>query len=130
MSADLVLVDTSVWIDFFNRRPVVVAQIGALRRKAAICGAVKQEVLQGSRNDQMFATIESGLSVCHYLAEQPEDFVSAARIYSKLRKTGFTLPPQDCLIAAVAIRNDVQLYANDRHFERVDGLSVFHFDAR
>lgn len=126
MNIDLVLLDTSVWIDFFNHRPSVVGQIAALASRVAVCGVVKQEVLQGCRDAGAFAKVNAALSTFHYLPEQPEDFVAAARFYSALRKHGVTLPPQDCLVASVAIRNKALLHARDRHFKEFAGLRLFH----
>jgi len=54
-----------------------------------------------------------------YEAELPEDFIEAARIYSQLRWKGITLPPSDCLIAALAKRRQLPIYAHDPHFEEI-----------
>lgn len=55
-------------------------------------------------------------------AEQPQDFVEAARIYAKLRWKGVTVPPADCLIAAVARRCRLLVCADAPHFEHIPGL--------
>jgi hypothetical protein len=60
--------------------------------------------------------------------EQPEYFVEAARIFARLRGKGVTIPPTDCLIAAVAIRKDSPLYARDPDCETIPGLRLLACD--
>lgn len=126
MGAELLLVDTSAWIDFIRHVPSVVHEIQTHHARAAVCGAVKQEILQGSRNAPAFGELNEAMSLWHYLPENPEDFVRAAKIYSALRPRGITLPPQDCLIAAVALRHGIPLFARDKHFSHIDGLKLHH----
>ena len=123
---DRVLVDTSLWINFLAGDAEAVALLGTLRhsRQIVICGQVKQEVLQGSRDRRAFAKLEHELSIWDYEAEQPEDFVSAARLYAELRWKGVTVPAADCLIAAVAKRRGWPVSATDPHFTAIPGLKL------
>jgi predicted nucleic acid-binding protein len=123
---DRVLVDTSVWIDFLAGDSDAVALLGKLRdsHRIVMCGQIKQEVLQGSRNKKAFATLEHRLSIWDYEAEQPEDFVSAARLYADLRWKGVTVPAADCLIAAVAKRRGWSVSATDPHFKDIPGIRL------
>ena len=119
-----VLVDTSVWIDFLRGNEAAVKNLGSLinNSRVAICGQIRQEVLQGSRDKGAFAKLEEQMSIWDYEAEEADDFVEAARIFSKLRWKGITLPPTDCLIAAVAVRRKLPLYAHDPDFDHITEL--------
>src|SRR5262245_27542104 len=99
-----VLVDSSVWIDFFRGEPSTVQMLGALMksRRIVVCGQIKQEVLQGSRDSKAFAKLEEQMSIWEYESETPQDFTNAGRIFATLRWKGKTIPPTDCLIAALA----------------------------
>ncbi|MBI4888945.1 MAG: PIN domain-containing protein [Acidobacteria bacterium] len=121
-----VLVDTSVWIDFLTGDSAAADLLGRLRNshRIAICGQIKQEVLQGSRDRKALATLEQELSIWDYEAEQPEDFVNAARLYAGLRWKGVTLPAADCLIAAVAKRRGWPVCATDPHFRDIPGITL------
>ena len=123
---DRVLVDTSVWIDFLAGDPAAVALLGRLREsyRIVICGQIKQEVLQGSRDGRAFAKLQQELSIWDYEAEQPDDFVSAARLYASLRWKGVTVPAADCLIAAVAKRRGWSVSATDPHFKDIPGIKL------
>ncbi|MDA2936869.1 PIN domain nuclease [Acidobacteria bacterium AH-259-A15] len=119
-----VLVDTSVWVNFFQGDDSTVRHLEVLMDtgEIVICGQIKQEVLQGSRSAQALARLENELSIWEYEAEQPQDFVQAARSFAELRWKGKTVPPSDCLIAAVARRCKLKLYAQDEHFNEVSDL--------
>jgi hypothetical protein len=120
------LVDTSVWIDFLKGEEKAVSGLAALMktRRIVICGQVKQEVLQGSRDTKAFAKLEEEMSIWEYEAEEPADFVEAARIFSQLRWKGVTLPPSDCLIASLAMRLKLHVYARDTHFNAIPQLPL------
>lgn len=123
---DSVLVDSSAWIDFLSGDAETVATIARLKdsQPIVICGQIKQEVLQGSRDARALATLERQFSVWGYEPEQPEDFVKAARLYAGLRSNGVTVPAADCLIAAVAQRCGFAIYATDPHFKSIPGTKL------
>lgn len=123
---DRVLVDSSVWIDFLAGDPAAVALLARLREshRIVICGQIKQEVLQGSRDRKAFAKLEQELAIWDYEAEQPDDFVGAARLYASLRWKGVTVPAADCLIAAVAKRRGWSVSATDPHFNEISGINL------
>ena len=121
---DRVLVDTSVWIAFLQGDPSVVPRIDVLRRtrRIVLCGQVLQEILQGSRDAAAFDRLERQFGIWATELEQIEDFREAARIYARLRWKGITVPPSDCLIAALARRRGLKLYATDPDFDQIPDL--------
>ena len=124
--SDSVLVDSSVWVGFLSGHPKEVAVVSSLRRAhhIVICGQILQEVLQGSRDAPALAKLERQFAIWDYEAEQPADFLEAARTYAGLRWNGVTVPPSDCLIAAVAKRRHVRVCATDPHFGLIPGLRL------
>ena len=126
LTAERVLVDTSVWVDFFRDRTGAVMLVGQLARRhaAVICGTVLQETMQGARTEKELEFLQAQMSLWHFEPEQPEDFSQAAAIYARLRRQGVTIPPADCLIAAVAVRLDFVLCATDAHFSRIPRLKL------
>jgi predicted nucleic acid-binding protein len=103
-----------------------VALLGRLREshRIVICGQIKQEVLQGSRDSKAFAKLEQEFPIWDCEAEQPDDFVGAARLYASLRWKGETVPAADCLIAAVAKRRGWSVSATDPHFKEIPGITL------
>jgi predicted nucleic acid-binding protein len=116
------LVDTSVWVDFFRARaaPHVTRLEKALSdgQDVCICGVILTEVLQGIRSDRDYRRTSARFDPLLFLSMDRETFVAAADLYRTLRRRGLTVrKPVDCMIAAVAISYDVELLHNDRDFE-------------
>jgi predicted nucleic acid-binding protein len=129
----MVLVDTTVWIDFFAARslPHVEALENLItnREDICICGIILTEVLQGIRKDTQFGKIRDLFKNLIFLPMAYSTFLQSAVIYRTLRRKGITIPkPVDCMIASVAIQNEIPLLHNDKDFnaiERVFGLIRF-----
>ncbi len=120
----MVMVDTTVWIDFFKGDPT--SQVEKLETlienndDLCICGVILTEVLQGIRSDAEFRRTKGLLEALIFLPMNHDTFVHAADLYRKLRKKGVTIrKPVDCMIASVAIENGVPLLHNDRYFDHI-----------
>lgn len=119
----MVLVDTSVWIDFFQS-PAATATMELEKlikdhNRVVLCGIVLQEVLQGIRSDKSYQLVCERLLKLPYVSDDRETWLLGAELYRKLRTKGVTLPSVDVTIAAIAIRNDLVFFSRDRHFETV-----------
>lgn len=121
----MILVDTSVWIDFFAGRSMLehVKQFKRLisqRQEIALCGIILTEILQGIKEPQQYQQVKEHLLMLNFLPMTQQTFIFATDIYRTLRKNSLTIrKTADCLIAAVAIENDIQLLHNDRDFSMV-----------
>ncbi len=120
----MVLVDTTVWIDFFTGRtePHVetLQKLIESGEDLSLCGVVLTEVLQGIRSDAVFRKTREYLGDLVFLPMRRTTFSRAADIYRSLRKKGITIRnPVDCMIASVAIEYDVRLLHNDRDFTNI-----------
>ncbi|MBC8393907.1 MAG: PIN domain nuclease [Deltaproteobacteria bacterium] len=128
----MILVDTTVWIDFFAARllPHVAALETIIKRREniCICGIILAEVLQGIRRDTEFRKTRDLFNQLIFLPMPYAIFLRSAEIYRKLRKNGITIrKPLDCMIASVAIENDIPLLHNDKDFQPMEkrcGLKV------
>jgi len=121
----MVLVDTTVWIDFFAARSSghVVALENLIRNREDICtcGIVLTEVLQGIRKDSEFKKTRDLFNNLLFLPMPYPVFLKAAEIYRGLRRKGITIRKSvDCMIASVAIENDIPLLHNDKDFEAME----------
>jgi len=127
----LILVDSSVWIDFLGPAP---GRAGAeLRRMIAeaepfaITGVVVTEILQGLRRD--VAEMERYLSLWDMLEPRGHaTYREAASIFRLARRRGFAVTTLDCLIAAIALEHGAAVFTLDRDFARiarVTGLPLY-----
>ena len=123
-----VLVDTTVWIDFFNTREnskyadILNQLIEEVEYTICICPIIYQEILQGIRDDKTFEEIKSVLQN-FIMVNTPILTVAdyAIDLYRNLRKKGITIrKPYDCLIASYAILEDMYLLHNDADFKQME----------
>jgi predicted nucleic acid-binding protein len=126
----MILVDTSVWIEVFRtRRPLDLESVVALE-EVVTCLPVVQEVLQGFGDERAFRVARDSMAALP-IVESPLSLVvvnEAVALYRAARRAGLTVRSSvDCLIAAAALRNDLEVLHRDRDFEalsRVSGLRV------
>ena len=116
-----VLADSSAWVELLRSTgsPTELALRRRLKAgEVATTDVVITEVLAGATSAARTAGIERALSACVYYPQRRViDAVAAAELYRRCRLGGET-PRQltDCLIAAVAVRNQVSVLQRDRDF--------------
>jgi predicted nucleic acid-binding protein len=123
----LILVDTSVWIDFFSSSPGRAGR--ELRRLIeevepfALAGVVVTEVLQGLTRD--VRRIERNLSMWELLEPLGFSTYREASAISRLaRSRGVSLTTIDTLIAAIALEHHASLFSLDKDFSRVARITA------
>ncbi len=134
MTTPMMLVDTSIWIDYFNG--VVTPQTDrldvALGHEAVCLGdIVLCEVLQGfQRQDEFERARDALLTLPIHTIGGVELALRSAEAYRILRRQGITIRKTiDCLIATFAIAHNMTLLHNDRDFDPFEahmGLNVVH----
>jgi predicted nucleic acid-binding protein len=115
----MILADTSVWIEFLR------GDLGPKFNEDAMfqvltCGPVIQEVFQGLRPLPQSRIFEERFLALPRLSDPLplHIFTDAATIYRQGRRKGYTIrSPVDCLIAAIAIDNNVAVWHKDRDFD-------------
>ncbi len=87
-----------------------------------VCGMTRAEVFSGARTaaDQLqFSTVLNG-----YLQVdvESEAWDEAGLLHSLLRRKGLTVPLTDALLASLALRMNVELWAHDKLFPAIQKL--------
>jgi predicted nucleic acid-binding protein len=118
----VILVDSSVWIDFFNGRESRETELLALllRRRILLTGdLILTEVLQGFRHERDIAAARRALlSLAYADIVGREVAIESAANYRLLRRRGVTARKTvDVIIATFCIRNGHVLLHADRDFE-------------
>jgi len=117
----MVLVDTTVWIDFFAGQTLThIETFESLLEQEediCICGIILTEVLQGIRKETEFQKTKNLFNSLIFLPMSYSTFLQSAEIYRKLRQRGITIRKSiDCMIASVALENNISLLHNDKDF--------------
>ena len=120
-----VLVDTSVWVDFFNGYSSPEAESLALliedEVEVVTCGLVMAEFFQGIRDRKSLNTLRRFFLDMRLLQPQePETYFSAAELYRELRARGVSVRSTvDCVIARLAEEAGTLLLAKDRDMKQI-----------
>ena len=121
------LVDTSVWIDVFRGPGRARLEKAADFDELVTCLPVVQEVLQGFRDEGAYRRARQAIFSLP-IVESPlgEDvFSEAVGLYRNARRSGLTVRSSvDCLIAACAIRHDLEVLHRDRDYAAIAEVSA------
>ena len=133
----MILVDSSVWIDFFRNQST--AQADWLDRNLGVEGIlvgdlILAEVLRGFKDERGFNEARRMLGQLKQVSLCGEDLaVDAARNFRKLRTKGVTVRGTiDVIIATRCIVDGVRLLHSDRDFDAFEahlGLRVVDCEA-
>jgi predicted nucleic acid-binding protein len=122
----MVLVDTSVWIEVFKKRKPLDLDTIVDFENVVTCLPVVQEVLQGFRDENAFRTAREAM-YCLPMVENPLHlnlFEEAVSLFRTARQNGITVRSSvDCLIAACALRADLEVLHRDRDYANLAKIS-------
>jgi len=124
MSNGYVLIDTSAWIEFSNRKPGESKTGDEVRRlieedKAASTEIVFVEVAAGSKTEEDLDRERSKFALLKIFNTNEKVWLAAVENVFTLRREGFTPNLADLLIATVAMVYGVPLFHRDGHFKEM-----------
>lgn len=121
----MILVDSSVWIPFFNaqQNPKVNVLKGLIEDMEDVCLTmhIVMEILQGFREDKDFQEVYRYVQMFSiFKLRGMSSYIAAGQIYRQCRKQGITIRGgMDCIIAQTAIENGLILLHDDADFDRI-----------
>ncbi len=118
----MIIVDTSVWIDFFNGKnsdQVHLLDKALGTETVAIGDLIALEILQGFKKDKDYNTTKELInSLTTYDMLGQNAVLSCADNYRKLRKKGITVRKiADVIIASFCVLHDFPLLFSDKDFQ-------------
>jgi predicted nucleic acid-binding protein len=125
---DKVLVDTSVWIDFFRKKAPCYSKVLKLFDEDRICciGIILAELIQGTKSREEIKVLIDFTYVFFFLEESGELWEKAGELSFSLIKSGKQIGLSDCYIAMAANKSNSKLFTLDNHFiiikEYLDGI--------
>jgi hypothetical protein len=122
-----VLVDTSIWSLAYRRSDANLngteqkqrSELAELIQEGRIrvIGPVCQELLSGIKTASKFELIRADLRSFEEEKLSAADFERAAELSNVLRSKGIAGSPIDCVICAVAIDRDMEVFTTDEDFK-------------
>jgi len=122
---DKVLIDTSVWIEFFRKResPVSLNIREWLKlNQVYYTGPIVVELYQGAKTNKEIQIINQLLDTIHYVDITREHYHHAGLTSQKAARDGKIFSTIDMIIAAVAHDENLSLFSLDHHF-----LEISHY---
>ena len=124
----MVLVDTSTWIEYIDRvNPLVEREMDMLLRTGEVvtAGLVLAELRRGSRTPDQAKRMLGRLQGLPYLEVDRENWLAAGQMVAEAATRGYQLEIGDCLLAALALRENCLILTLDQDFKRIPGLKLY-----
>ena len=125
----MILVDTSVWIEYFRESNSSHAQelqrLIAEEEDLALADLIVMEVLQGITDDTAHEEIKDSLFAFPiHSAGGIENCMKSAALFRQCRKGGLTIRKSiDCLLATLALEQNLEIFHLDRDFDLIAKVS-------
>jgi predicted nucleic acid-binding protein len=116
----VILIDSSAWIEFLRNTssPICERVDELLDDDIAICDPIRMEILAGARDDRHLRDLRRLLARATNLPTRASNYEEAASLHRICRRGGETVRRLiDCLIASVAIREDIPVLHHDADYE-------------
>ena len=121
----MVIIDTSVWIDFlngsYNEKTIKLKDLKQKGIDIFTTGLIITEILCGIKDNNMFEIVKEKLLKLPFAnPSYPLTYINAAIIYKEGRRKGITIRKTiDFLIAQIAIENNLHLLHKDSDFDKI-----------
>ena len=125
--ASAALVDSNVFIALTRRREDSSRWLGSRFEDIYTCGMVRLEVLRGMKSPRERDAMAGFFNVLCHVQTDNKLWDHATELGWEMDRRGRTIPAQDILIAACALRAGVPVLTADKHFQDIPGLMVIPF---
>lgn len=123
-----VIIDTSIWIDFFKGRlsqKDKVATVALMEaNQISIPFVVKHELLIGCNSTKEFQFVKKKLDIFASLAFEESDLEQLAQFGYELRKKGLLAKYSDLLIAYLSHKTGMPIYSFDTYFKKLERIRI------
>lgn len=125
MSNQRIIVDTSIWIEYFknNKKYVAFIEKNLNLENILITGPIISELLHGIKGSREYDMLSRSIAAIPYIECIYEDWIETGKVLYNLRGRGIMVPLTDALIATVAIRKDASVLTLDEHFKDISSVT-------
>jgi predicted nucleic acid-binding protein len=131
VSGERVLVDTSVWIEYFkDTNHEVCLKLDNILNKSEIYvpEVVIAELIQGAKSEKEISFIEQTFKAFYIIGHKKDTWSQAGSLAFRLKKKGYTIHLIDCYIAVIAKAYRCEIFTLNRHFKKikqVENISLY-----
>jgi predicted nucleic acid-binding protein len=123
-----ILIDTSVWIDYFKGKDEQLAEkVDEVLTFSDVYvpKVVIAELIQGSKSEKEVAVIEEFIGAFNIIDQTDDTWLKAGRLSFSMKRKGITVNIVDCYIAVIASENNCMIFSFDEHFEGIKKFLKF-----
>jgi predicted nucleic acid-binding protein len=123
----VVLVDTSVWIEYLQRaNPAIEREMDdlLLAGEVATTGLVLAELRRGCRTPGQTRVMLQAMDPLTYLEPSRKAWLQAGELAMEGAGRGHMLEFGDCLLAAISVEEECALFSLDQDFRRIPGVRL------
>jgi len=117
----MIVIDSSILIDFFeneNKKEVkILRDLINSNVEIAVTSVIILETISGERDLKKYKEIKETLESFTLIKVDHDTIMLAIEIYRACEDVGKTMKYMDCMIASSCIENDVEIFAEDKHFD-------------
>jgi len=119
---DKVLIDTSVWVDFFRKKESLVSvKVRECLKLNQVCyaGPILVELYQGAKTHREIEILDELFDTISYIDITRDHYHHAGMINQKAAREGKVFSTIDVILAALAHDGGFSLFSLDRHFDDI-----------
>lgn len=131
MNGEKILIDTSVWLEYFkNKSSEISEKVEKILSEREVCipKIVLAELIQGAKSEREISVIEDFLDAFTIIDQKEDTWIKAGRLSYNLKKKGKTVHLADCYIAVIAQEYKCLIFTLDEHFkeiQKITNISLF-----
>jgi hypothetical protein len=125
VSGERILIDTSVWIEFFRDASSPAAEKTEKildEDEVFVPKMVLAELIQGAKSLKEIGVIDGFFEAFLIIDQNDDTWVKAGRLAYDLKKKGTTIPLSDCYLAVIALQHKCKVFTLNRHFQDIGSL--------
>lgn len=122
MSGENVLIDTSVWIEYFRDKTSSISKkVDEILSNDVVHvpKIVIAELIQGSKSEREISTIEDFVEAFRVIDQKEDTWIKAGKLSFNLKRKGKNINLTDCYIAIIAQEYECQIFTLDEHFRDI-----------
>jgi len=117
-----VLIDTSVWIDYFKGKDGPFAEkVNKALTSSVVCvpKVVIAELIQGAKSEKEIAVIGEFFDAFNIIDQTEDTWKIAGELSFSMKRKCLTISLVDCYIAVIADKNRCRIFTLDEHFKKI-----------
>ena len=125
MSAERILIDTSVWNEYFRDESSTVAdKVDQILSEdnVFVPKIVIAELMQGSKSEKELSVIRDFLDAFQIIDQKEDSWIKAGKLAYDLKKRGKTIHLLDCYSAVIAKEFNCKVFTLNRHFTEIQKI--------